>query len=207
MTYWSLLGPTTVHPNPNRIPGGKPNVTAEDVRLAVSSLKGVPFLFGMAAFLDCHRSRLKLTRFFEEMLLDYGLHNGWIRQRVDTGRRDVHSVRALAELVIFEATKVKGRHETFAHQERLPEGSLVTRCPVCHGKGKVADEVCPMCRRKRRRTADGRLVISDDFRRDFIGVRQDEWKKAWRGRYSYACEIPVQWERIADAHVAKRLRP
>lgn len=142
---WPLLGPAAVHPNPNKIRGGLPEITPEDVRLALGGLGQLPFLFGMAAFLG-HRGSMEAVEVaLEHALMDLAGARRWGAGRDAKGRatgeltrEDVHTLERMAHLMLFEVISARSRHDTYAHEQALPTGAAAVLCPACHGRGDRA---------------------------------------------------------------------
>lgn len=201
MTLWSLLGPAAIHPDPTRVTGGRPSITADDVRIALSGLRERPFLFGMAAFLGCQRSFRDLVRLFDDDLLQHAVAGEWINRAEDRA-----IVARLAEWILIECINSRSRHETYTPDERLPQGSVVMRCPQCHGKARHDGAECRLCYRERPKRADGRLVVTDVHRRRAIGVSNATWYRLWCKRYNEHCLDPLAWEGRAVGYVRNRLR-
>lgn len=114
--------------------GGGALLTADDVRHALGGLAPRPFRFGMAAFLGDGQSLRIVEGFLVQELRWSADAGGWIETEADA-----HRVERLASLMLFEVISARSRHETWAHEERLPEGSAAVKCPQCNGLGHYRD--------------------------------------------------------------------
>lgn len=114
--------------------GGGAQITPEDVKHALGGLKERPYRFGMAAFLDDAQSLRLIEGYLVEELRWLADAGEWIQTRDDLQR-----LEAIAGLMLFEVMAARSRHETFAHEDRLPAGSATVRCPKCNGQGKYVD--------------------------------------------------------------------
>lgn len=190
-----MLSARSLHPDPDQVKGGIPAITPEMVKAALQGLARRPFLFGMAAILGCQRSLLELERVFEADILDVAEHEDWLHRPSDKA-----TVQRLAELIIFEASKARSRHETYAHEGKLPQGSATILCPPCRGKGwRTLGVKCPECK------GAGRFVLTDRTRRMAMMVSQRTWDRTWAARHAMFANLPLEWEHDAIRHVKRRL--
>lgn len=186
--------------------GGGAMLTPEDVKHALGGLREAPYRFGMAAFLgDAHSLRLTENHLVTEIRW-HAEAGGWL-----TSRSQVETVERMASVMLFEVISAMSRHETFAHQKGLPEGSAAVRCPQCLGKteyvpiseaasGRAYGRAtpCDLCE-------DGVFVLDDPARARLCGLSLKWWRSIWSGRYAELIDIPRRWEAIAISHVRRRL--
>jgi hypothetical protein len=142
---WEMLGPAAIHPDPLKIRGGRPIITADDVRLALGGLSERPFLFGMAAFLGHRGSLDRIEQLLVWDVIDRACDEHWgsgkDREGKSTGEmtsEDIRHFHTLCSLMLFEVISARSRHDTYAHEEALPAGSASVLCPECRGRGFVS---------------------------------------------------------------------
>lgn len=187
---WEMLGPAAIHPDPNKIRGGAPTITPDDVRLALGGLSERPLLFGMAAFLGHRGSMDRIEQLLTWDALRHAQEHGWGSGKDRDGKltgemtaEDIRRFEILASLLLFEVISARSRHETYAHEEQLPAGSAAVQCPACRGRGFVS-----------RMATDQELNDAERAQAEAYIEFQNQTIARWR------CAAAAQW------HAATRLR-
>lgn len=254
MSHWLMLTAKGQHPDPNRLPGGKPEITSGEVLASMFGMLEEHFRFGMVAFLD-HRASLGVL---EDHLYceasEMAWRFAWAGARPDGSPKplpgeEADKLRGLVRLALFEAVSARGQHETYAHETRLSPHVRTVRCPQCRGRGLVAGRACESLRDQLRQEAHelmlkrapdedsrrrkavalaairseiqeahrpaeedcslcrgrGRYLLTDQARAESIGVSDRTWRRVWRDRYALVLSEAQRWERLAMAHVRRRL--
>ncbi|HRC61689.1 MAG TPA: hypothetical protein PLX85_00520 [Dehalococcoidia bacterium] len=174
--------------------GGGGSLTAEDVRHALGGLAPKPFRFGMSAFLGDAQSLRLLEGFLIEELRWKAEAGEWLRKR-----EDVERIERMASLMLFEVISARSRHDTFAHQERLPEGSAAVLCPKCNGRGAFGDSrAVEKWRRYRRMVRRARL------RNPFPKPEDQDPRSAWTKRRTLHDAL-IAKSRVEEARAAAQL--
>lgn len=187
--------------------GGGSRLTSDDVRHALGGLPPKPFRFGMAAFLGDAQSLRMVETFLVTEIRWHADAGGWLENR-----SQAETIERLASLMIFEAISARSRHETYSHEDGLPEGSAAVRCPQCLGRGVYVSRTrvggrmeyghaqpCDLCR-------GGVFVLDQTSRARLAGVSLKWWRSTWSQRYAELISIPYRWEEQAIWHVRRRLR-
>ncbi len=150
MSFWEMLLPAAMHPDPYKIRGGIPSITPNDVRAALGGLGERPFLFGMAAFLGHTASMVRLEQLMELDILDMAEAGAWGTTRAGGGdnsvtgeltRKERDIVQRLGAMALYEAVYARSRHDTYAHEAELPARSVATLCPECNGRGDTPGSI------------------------------------------------------------------
>ena len=160
----------------------------------------------MAAFLGDAASFRRIETFLVTEIRWHAEAGGWLENR-----SQATTIERLASVMIFEVISARSRHETFSHQEGLPDGSAAVRCPQCLGKGvyipisrvdgrNVYEHAlpCDLCR-------GGVFVLDDQSRARLSGLSLKWWRSTWQARYAELIDIPRRWESTAVSHVRRRL--
>lgn len=191
---WEMLGPAAIHPDPNKIRGGMPALTADDVRLALAGLGERPFLFGMAAFLGHRGSMDRIEQMLIWDISDLACANHWGTGKGRDGKpngeltsTDLARLQTLANLILFEVISARSRHETYAHEQELPSGSAAVLCPACCGRGMVSR-------------------IPTDADRDAEELAAGEALANLRAAAQLGEDVKVRNALSAEWHAARRLR-